>query len=174
MVDDEARQVLYDLPHRRAVLFSPNLVPDEYPPLVKLGRLLSAAESVLTGSDGDEDMGLLLAPGSSLGGARPKASVRDRDGHFGDREVPEQGRRDQRGAMVLSILISNTDDHLSNHGFLHDGPKRWSLSPSYDLNPVPVDIKPRILDHDHQSGSGNGISRLGIGSGAYFACDPCG
>jgi serine/threonine-protein kinase HipA len=39
----------------------------------------------------------------------------------------------------------NTDDHLRNHGFLYDGPDGWRLSPAYDLNPVPVDIKPRIL-----------------------------
>ena len=43
------------------------------------------------------------------------------------------------------ILISNTDDHLRNHGFLYDGPDGWRLSPAYDLNPVPADIKPRIL-----------------------------
>jgi serine/threonine-protein kinase HipA len=41
-----------------------------------LPRLLSAAEHVLGDTDTDEDLRLLLAPGSSLGGARPKASVR--------------------------------------------------------------------------------------------------
>jgi serine/threonine-protein kinase HipA len=33
---------------------------------------------------------------------------------------------------------------LRNHGFLYDG-AGWTLSPAYDLNPTPVDIKPRIL-----------------------------
>ena len=47
--------------------------------------------------------------------------------------------------LVFSILISNTDDHLRNHGFLYEGQEGWRLSPAYDLNPVPVDIKPRIL-----------------------------
>jgi serine/threonine-protein kinase HipA len=47
--------------------------------------------------------------------------------------------------LVLNILISNTDDHLRNHGFLYEGPDGWRLSPAYDLNPVPTDIKPRIL-----------------------------
>jgi serine/threonine-protein kinase HipA len=47
--------------------------------------------------------------------------------------------------IVLSILISNTDDHLRNHGFLYNDPAGWRLSPAYDLNPVPIDIKPRIL-----------------------------
>jgi serine/threonine-protein kinase HipA len=47
--------------------------------------------------------------------------------------------------MVFNILISNTDDHLRNHGFLYQGAAGWRLSPAYDLNPVPLDIKPRIL-----------------------------
>ncbi len=47
--------------------------------------------------------------------------------------------------MVFNILISNTDDHLRNHGFLYAGQEGWRLSPAYDLNPVPTDIKPRIL-----------------------------
>ena len=47
--------------------------------------------------------------------------------------------------IVFSILISNTDDHLRNHGFLWAGPAGWRLSPTYDLNPVPTDIKPRVL-----------------------------
>jgi serine/threonine-protein kinase HipA len=50
-----------------------------------------------------------------------------------------------RRRIIFSILISNTDDHLRNHGFLYEGPAGWRLSPAYDLNPVPVDIKPRIL-----------------------------
>ncbi len=47
--------------------------------------------------------------------------------------------------LVFNILISNTDDHLRNHGFLYAGQEGWRLSPAYDLNPVPTDIKPRIL-----------------------------
>ncbi len=38
--------------------------------------------------------------------------------------------------IVFSIAISNTDDHLRNHGFLLT-PKGWQLSPAYDINPVP-------------------------------------
>ena len=47
--------------------------------------------------------------------------------------------------IVFSILISNTDDHLRNHAFLYAGPAGWRLAPAYDVNPVPVDIKPRVL-----------------------------
>ncbi|HXT39253.1 MAG TPA: HipA domain-containing protein [Candidatus Angelobacter sp.] len=39
--------------------------------------------------------------------------------------------------LVLSLLASNYDDHLRNHGFLMREPGRWALSPAYDLNPVP-------------------------------------
>lgn len=39
--------------------------------------------------------------------------------------------------VVFSLLVSNYDDHLRNHGFLMRAPGRWALSPAYDLNPVP-------------------------------------
>jgi serine/threonine-protein kinase HipA len=47
--------------------------------------------------------------------------------------------------IVFTVLISNTDDHLRNHGFLYDGPRGWRLSPAFDLNPVPTDVRDRIL-----------------------------
>lgn len=37
--------------------------------------------------------------------------------------------------IVFNICVSNTDDHLRNHGFLlRDG--GWVLSPAFDMNPV--------------------------------------
>jgi serine/threonine-protein kinase HipA len=39
--------------------------------------------------------------------------------------------------LVFSLLVSNYDDHLRNHGFLMRESGRWSLSPAYDVNPVP-------------------------------------
>ncbi|MFM1748064.1 MAG: hypothetical protein RLZZ188_1730 [Verrucomicrobiota bacterium] len=39
--------------------------------------------------------------------------------------------------LVFSLLASNYDDHLRNHGFLMRTAGKWSLSPAYDLNPVP-------------------------------------
>jgi serine/threonine-protein kinase HipA len=47
--------------------------------------------------------------------------------------------------IIFNVLISNTDDHLRNHGFLLAGQAGWRLSPAYDLNPVPPDIKSRVL-----------------------------
>ena len=39
--------------------------------------------------------------------------------------------------IAFSILISNTDDHLRNHGFLRTSSSGWALSPAFDINPDP-------------------------------------
>lgn len=39
--------------------------------------------------------------------------------------------------MAYSILITNVDDHLHNHGFLHAERGLWRLAPAFDLNPFP-------------------------------------
>lgn len=39
--------------------------------------------------------------------------------------------------IVFSILITNVDDHLLNHGFLHVERGLWRLAPAFDLNPFP-------------------------------------
>lgn len=46
--------------------------------------------------------------------------------------------------VAFSILISNTDDHLRNIGFLHTSGSSWRLSPAFDLNPNP-EPGPRFL-----------------------------
>jgi len=46
--------------------------------------------------------------------------------------------------LVFSLLASNYDDHLRNHGFLMHEAGRWSLSPAYDLNPVPAIDRVRV------------------------------
>ena len=231
LVDDEARQGALRFAEREGGPFLRQEGSKRIPPLLELPKLLSAAENVVEDKDTDEDLLLLFAPGSSLGGARPKASVREQDDHLaiakfprhddeyntvvweavalalakasgievpvarietvahksvllvrrfdrdGARRIPflsamsMLGSRDsetrsyleivdalrQHGAapkedmqalwrrLVFNILISNTDDHLRNHGFLYEGQSGWRLSPAYDLNPVPTDIKPRIL-----------------------------
>lgn len=231
MVNDQARQGALRFAPQPSGPFLSTDDASPIPPLVDLPGLLAAAERVTGESDSDEDLRLLLAPGSSLGGTRPKASVRDRDGHLaiakfphkddeidtvrweavaltlaakagipvpqwrleivGNRPVLLLHRFDRTGdvripflsalsmldakdnetrsylefvdalrrhgaapridmpmlwrRIVFSILISNTDDHLRNHGFLYGGPDGWRLAPAYDLNPVPVDIRPRVL-----------------------------
>ena len=86
-----------------------------------------SAMARLQAVDGEEGSYLDLLDNLVYEGANPKA----------DRE--ELFRR-----VAFSILISNVDDHLRNHGFLYAG-NGWRLSPLYDVNPVPTDLKPRIL-----------------------------
>lgn len=203
------------------------------PPFVQL-RELEAASLALerdednTAAGGDEWLRMLIAPGGSLGGARPKASVVDPNGRLwiakfpspqDDHDVggwellvhtlargcglrvPESlarrfasrrhtflvkrfdrtpaGRRlhfasamtltghqdgddastgasylelarvlidhgaqtdaDLRelwSRIVFNLLVSNTDDHLRNHGFILVPGRGWRLSEAYDMNPV--------------------------------------
>lgn len=74
--------------------------------------------------------------------------------------------------IVFSILISNTDDHLRNHGFLWAGPAGWRLSPAYDLNPVPTDMKPRILTTPIDLDDGTASLKLAFEVASYFELGP--
>lgn len=38
--------------------------------------------------------------------------------------------------VVFNLCVSNTDDHLRNHGFMLT-PSGWTLAPAYDMNPDP-------------------------------------
>ena len=57
--------------------------------------------------------------------------------------------------LIFNIAVSNTDDHLRNHGFLLTE-KGWHLSPAYDLNPsveknglsLNIDMDDNTLDFD--------------------------
>ena len=49
---------------------------------------------------------------------------------------PEKDLRELWRRMVFNMAISNTDDHLRNHGFLLTN-NGWVLSPVYDINPKP-------------------------------------
>ena len=201
------------------------------PPLIRLPQLLSSAERVSGNREDADEIEMLVAAGTSLGGARPKASIIIEDGILALAKFPDQpddfdvvswegvalslamkagiavpqwrienvrgkpviiiNRFDRHGEhripflsamsmleardketrsymeiadvirrhgsvvgrdleqlwrrIVFNVLVSNTDDHLRNHGFLYDGQGGWRLSPAYDMNPVPASIKPRIL-----------------------------
>jgi serine/threonine-protein kinase HipA len=197
------------------------------PPISSLRELEYAARQVEVGDSDDREyvkwLYLLMSPGSSLGGARPKASVVDQENRLWIAKFPsrhddydiaaweylthrlaldagiqmapcrierynshyhtfltrrfdrtetsrlhftsaltrlgyydgeydasylelaqfltEQGANTQQDLaqlwrrIVFYIAVSNTDDHLRNHGFIyHRG--GWLLSPAYDINPV--------------------------------------
>ncbi len=52
------------------------------PPVIELPRLLSATNRIIDNDETEDDLLLVLAPGTSLGGARPKASIRGTDGQL--------------------------------------------------------------------------------------------
>ncbi|KZZ37877.1 MULTISPECIES: type II toxin-antitoxin system HipA family toxin [unclassified Oleiphilus] len=197
------------------------------PPISSLRELEHAAMKVETSDSDDPEylkwLYMLMSPGSSLGGARPKASVVDEDGHlwiakfpsrYDDHDIAawenlvyklaldagidmaesriekfnshhhtfltkrfdrtelsrlhftsamtqlgyydgdydasylelaqfltEQGSNTKADLeqlwrrVVFNIAVSNTDDHLRNHGFIYRS-GGWVLSPAYDINPV--------------------------------------
>ena len=80
-----------------------------------------SAMTMLEASDGDQRSYLEIAEVIENSSARATA------------ELHQLWRR-----IVLSILISNTDDHLRNHGFLHERGDVWRLAPAFDLNPNPA------------------------------------
>ncbi len=43
--------------------------------------------------------------------------------------------------IAFSILVTNVDDHLRNHGFLHVDREFWRLSPAFDINPSPERVR---------------------------------
>lgn len=232
--------------------------PGRVPPLVGLGRLLSACNRVTRRDELDEDLRMLVGPGSSLGGARPKAAVRDHDGtlaiakfpHSGDDRdivlweavalalaqraginVPDwrietvAGRRvlvlrrfDRTGGrrvpylsamsmlraadnerrsylevadalrshgavprrdlgelwrrVVFSVLVSNTDDHLRNHGFLYERGLGWGLSPAFDLNPTPTDERARVLATNIDEHDGTASLEPALATAGYYGLAP--
>lgn len=62
-----------------------------------------------------------------------------------ERDLEELWRR-----IMFSIYVSNTDDHLRNHGFILTQ-QGWRLSPAYDLNPVEFasGLKLNITEEDN-------------------------
>lgn len=79
-----------------------------------------SAMTMLEAQDGDQGSYLEIA--EAIEGTSPSA----------DRDLAELWRR-----VAFTILVSNTDDHLRNHGFLRMSSAGWSLSPAFDLNPNP-------------------------------------
>jgi serine/threonine-protein kinase HipA len=66
--------------------------------------------------------------------------------------------------IVFFIFISNTDDHLRNHGFILTN-KGWALSPVYDINPNPFGSGLRLNINE----TDNSLSiDLALGVAEYF------
>lgn len=76
-----------------------------------------------------------------------------------DRDLHQLWRR-----IIFNIAISNTDDHLRNHGFLLTD-KGWRLSPAYDLNPS-IDKDALAITIDSNTGELN--FEIAFSVGEYF------
>jgi len=208
--------------------FLDNTAHSPTPPWSSVGQLQHAVDLIESDKDNDEVqkwLAQLIAPGSSLGGARPKANIIDEHKHLWIAKFPSKNDTIDKAAweylsyqlalkaginmseskmskvpgkyntfftkrfdrikserihfasamtmtgnnedilknttpsyldiaeviqqyganikedlaqlwkrIIFNILISNTDDHLRNHGFILSN-KGWILSPAYDINP---------------------------------------
>jgi serine/threonine-protein kinase HipA len=71
LVDDESRQGALRFAEHEGGLFLRDEKAKRIPPILELPKLLSASERFIEEKDTDEDLRLLIAPGSSLGGEQP-------------------------------------------------------------------------------------------------------
>lgn len=102
-------------------------------------RLHFASAMTLTGSEDGADA-------SSGASYLELAEVLMAHGSQTNRDLLELWSR-----VVFNLLVSNTDDHLRNHGFLLEPGKGWRLSDAYDMNPVPYSggLKLNISESDN-------------------------
>ncbi|WEO65072.1 type II toxin-antitoxin system HipA family toxin [Rhizobium rhizogenes] len=69
--------------------------------------------------------------------------------------------------LIFTILVSNKDDHLKNHGFLYVGAGRWRLSPVFDVNPAP-DRNPHLETAILEGGVHDRSIRLALEACEFF------
>ena len=84
--------------------------------------------------------------------------------------APTEDVRQLWRRLVLNLLITNVDDHLQNHGFLHVEHGLWRLAPAFDINPFPDkdrESKTWLSEHD---GPISDIQML-LARASYFALD---
>ncbi len=69
--------------------------------------------------------------------------------------------------IAFSVLITNVDDHLHNHGFLHVEGALWRLSPAFDVNPFPDRVRELKTWISEDAGPAASIEAL-MGTAKYF------
>lgn len=120
------------------------------------GRLLYASAATLIGAE-RTDPGVHayteIVDALRSHGAAPQA------------DVEELWRR-----IAFSILITNVDDHLLNHGFLHVSRGQWRLSPAFDLNPFPERVRELKLWISEDAGPEARVEGL-LSVAPYFRID---
>lgn len=73
--------------------------------------------------------------------------------------------------IAFSILMTNVDDHLHNHGFLHVEGDLWRLSPAFDINPFPDRARELKTWISEDVGPDASISAL-MSTARYFGLSP--
>ncbi len=71
---------------------------------------------------------------------------------------------------MFNLLITNVDDHLQNHGFLHVEHGLWRLAPAFDLNPFPDKDRESKTWLSEQDGPITDAQML-LARAPYFALD---
>ena len=80
----------------------------EVPDLVDLPSLTDAADAVAQHRETDHDVRLLVAAGTSMGGARPKVTVKDAEGDLWMAKLPETGDRwDVQAWEYLTLRLAS-------------------------------------------------------------------
>ncbi len=77
MVDDRTRQGALRFSTSKDGPYLASYTENHIPPLIQLGKLLNASNRIVAHKEIDQDLQDIVEPGSSLGGARPKAVVLD-------------------------------------------------------------------------------------------------
>ena len=80
---------------------------------------------------------------------------------------PREDFRELYSRLIFTILVSNKDDHLKNHGFLYVGSNKWRLSPLFDVNPAP-DRNPHLETAILEGGSHDRSIRLALEASEFF------
>lgn len=80
---------------------------------------------------------------------------------------PQADFRELFRRLIFTILVSNKDDHLKNHGFLFVGAGRWRLSPVFDVNPAP-DRNPHLETAILEGGAHDRSIALALEASIFF------
>lgn len=86
-------------------------------------------------------------------------------GHAPTQDVRQLWRR-----LLFNLLITNVDDHLQNHGFLHVERGLWRLAPAFDINPFPDKDRESKTWLSELDGPITDVGML-LNHAAYFALD---
>lgn len=83
---------------------------------------------------------------------------------------PNQDLEELWRRIAFNLLITNVDDHVQNHGFLHVEHGQWRLAPAFDINPFPDKDQELKLWLDEASGPVNSIEEV-VARANYFRLD---